>query len=336
MEDWFVNVALSVNIALVLFLPLTALTYYFFRRKRRRAEIARVFEILNIDDSYKKAYEDESPLWYLIISVTYASLVAFLGLSVFYIDFSSIGSFKVGGYDFPREGSKIICGIAVFGAYMWGLNHVFQRFSVNDLYPGVFYRLSMRMFLAAIVAVITFNAFNKFEFGTDLNAWPVVAFMTGMFPRRGLSLLMDRIPAFSRETDPSIRKAPLEMIEGIKIHDRLRLEELGIDSCYDLASYDFIPLYLKTPYCARSLVSWILQAKLCAQFGYSVKELREQGIRTAVDIMCLSSDDIERLAADTSLTRSMLEQSRKSIMADKEDIERLLLSEHKLSRFSRD
>ena len=63
------------------------------------------------------------------------------------------------------------------------------------------------------------------------------------------------------------------MIEGVESHDTLRMEELGIDSCYDLATADFVPLLLKTPYSARQLIDWILQAKLCVYFGDTVKDL---------------------------------------------------------------
>jgi Endonuclease I len=36
-----------------------------------------------------------------------------------------------------------------------------------------------------------------------------------------------------------VRRAPLEIVEGIEFHDSLRLEELGIDTCYDLATSDY-------------------------------------------------------------------------------------------------
>ena len=41
-------------IVLYLFLPLTALTYYIFRRRRRRFEVERIFARLPIDSAYQK------------------------------------------------------------------------------------------------------------------------------------------------------------------------------------------------------------------------------------------------------------------------------------------
>ena len=86
--------------------------------------------------------------------------------------------------------------------------------------------------------------------------------------------LTDRLPIFSSEADASVRRLPLEMIQGIEVHDRLRPEEEGIDSCYDLATADFVPLMLKTTCGARQLIDWILQAKLCVYFAEAVKDLR--------------------------------------------------------------
>jgi predicted RecB family nuclease len=121
----------------------------------------------------------------------------------------------------------------------------------------------------------------------------------------------------------AVRRAPLEMVEGIEIHDSLRLEELGIDTCYDLATVDFVPLMLKTPYSARQLIDWILQAKLCVYFGDAVKNLRQQGFRTVIDLAQLTQKEIEALAAETALTQSALEHAQQSVTHEAAELERL-------------
>ncbi len=158
--------------------------------------------------------------------------------------------------------------------------------------------------------------------GTTAAIWPALGFLIGMFPQRGLHWLSERLPILSPEHDPSVKRTPLEMIEGIEIHDKMRLEELGIDTCYDLANTDFVPLILKTPYSARQLIDWILQAKLCVYFGQAVKDLREHSIRTVIDLEHLTQENIEALAPETALTKSALERARESIKTDAE-IERL-------------
>jgi hypothetical protein len=103
------------------------------------------------------------------------------------------------------------------------------------------------------------------------------------------------MPILSSKSNASVREAPLEMIEGIELHDVLRLEELGIETCYDLATADAIPLTLRTPYSARQLIDWILQAKLCVYFGEAVKDLRQHGIRVIIDLEPLEAQDLETL-----------------------------------------
>ena len=137
----------------------------------------------------------------------------------------------------------------------------------------------------------------------------------------------------AQETNPSVRSAPLEMIEGIKSDDVMRLEEVGIDTCYDLATADFVPLLLHTPYGARELVDWILQAKLCVYFGDAMKELRRHSIRTAIDLAQLSQEDIEALAPETALTKFALQRAQKAIRDDA-DIERLRKIGQSLGRFA--
>jgi hypothetical protein len=125
------------------------------------------------------------------------------------------------------------------------------------------------------------------------NIWPALAFLMGTFPERGMRYLSDKIPFLSQGGDPTVRPAPLEMIEGIESRDILRLQEIGIDNCYDLATADFVPLMLKTPYSARQLIDWILQAKLCVYVGAGVKELRRLGIRTLFDLELLTPEEID-------------------------------------------
>ncbi len=322
---------LIVLIVLYLFLPLTALTYYLFRRYRRESEVEHIFSIAKIDSTYRRAYEEEKPGRYFLGAVVYASAVSCIGLSLLFLgkdigmpEFPVVRLGGEGGVDFPQKGSRLVCGMAILGAYLWGLQYIFRRYSLNDLIPGVYYGLSVRIILAAIITLVIYNAYEALAGGGDSgagiteNIWPALALLLGMFPQRGLRWLTGRLPIFSGDTDPSVRSAPLEMIEGITVHDTIRLGEAGIDTCYDLAAADFVPLILRTPYGARQLVDWILQAKLCVYFGGAVKELRQHSIRTVIDLEHLTSDDIETLATGTVLTKSALERAHKSVQGDAE------------------
>jgi len=203
------------------------------------------------------------------------------------------------------------------------------------------------LIFAAVISLMIYNAYGAvaggFVAGTEPGAtesgitwllWPALAFLIGMFPQRGLRWLTDRIPIFSSGTDPSARELPIEMIEGITIHDRLRFEELGIDNCQDLATADFVPLMLKTPYCARELVDWILQAKLCVYFGAAVQDLRQHGIRTVLDLENLGNKRISDLAEQSATTKSALKGAIESLETEREELNRLAKVKTRLSMFT--
>jgi hypothetical protein len=341
------------------FLPFTILSYLFSRWYRREAEINRILSLLKIDQmdpAYKKAYEIEKRRYYLW-AFAYISVVTCVGLALLFlpgkiglkdgefptVSMGSVESPQSGGAElskssgessksgvrFPHPGSRLVFGMAFFGAYLWGLQYLFRRYSLNDLLPSVYYGMSVRMILAAIIAVVIYNAGKALagdgdsKGGITDNIWPALAFVLGMFPQRGLRWLTERLPMFSAETDSSVRKMPLEMIEGLEAHDVLRLEEQGIDSCYDLATADFVPLILKTPYSARQLIDWILQAKLCIYVGDSIKDLRKSGIRTILDLDHLDDDvKINKLVTETAVTDAAIRQAKASVQSN-DEIKRL-------------
>ncbi len=146
---------------------------------------------------------------------------------------------------------------------------------------------------------------------------------------------MDRVPLLSPKGKGNVshRDASLEIIEGIEPHDVLRLEEMGIDTCYDLATVDFVPLVLKTPYSARQLIDWILQAKLCIYFEETVKDLRQAGIRTIMDLESLQAAEIEALSKATRVTQYALTRAQESVKSDAE-VKHLIHVGHLLGRFS--
>lgn len=314
---------------LYIFLPLTALTYSFSRRQRRVIEVNRILAMLNVDPEYAKAYLPETLSAY-IWAVGYASIIACIGLAVLFFS-KEIGlmdgefpTVVLADVEFPQKGSRIVFAMAFLGVYLSGLQHIYRRYSLNDLSPTLYYGFSMRVILAAVVAMIIYNAYSALagggssDGGITGNIWPALAFLIGIFPQRGMRWLSDKIPMLGQTTDPTVRPAPLEMIEGVETHDVMRLDELGIDTCYDLASADFVPLLLRTPYSARQLIDWILQAKLCVYFGDDVKELRRFGIKTVVDLDALTPQEIDTLPDETRVTANVLVRAVASVRTSAE------------------
>ena len=286
-----VTVRVIAVVVLYLFLPVTAISYLLFQRKRRALETDRIMRILKVESREREVFEIQKTA--LLWAVGYASIVTLAGLSlVFLAGVLGLREFPgtvVGNVAFPQPGSRFICGMAFLGAYVWGLQYLFRRHALDDLTPSVYYSLGMRMILAGLVAFVLYNGYEALtgadDGGTGITAksWPVMAALIGMFPRRGLRWISSRVPFLSTETSQSVRNAPVSMIEGVEGHDQMRLEELGIDTCYDLATADFVPLVLNTPYSPRQLIDWILQAKLIVHFGEVIGDLRERCIRTILD-----------------------------------------------------
>jgi hypothetical protein len=335
-----------------LFLPLNALTYYLFHQHRQAFEVDRILAVLSLDPkyelAYRKAYSHETSGRYFLCSVLYASVVSCLGLMLLFLGdaFFPQGEFPpmlFGGEDsetsFPVAGSRLVAGMAFLGAYIWGFQYILRRYTLNDLTPDVYYSLSMRMILATLIAVVLYNAYDVIADGEGegltSKVWPVLAFMIGMFPQRGLYWLTERLPLVSPEVSDTVRDAPLEMIEGIESQDKMRLREIGIDTCYDLAVVDFVPLILNTPYGARQLIDWILQAKLCVYCSNGIKDLRPLGIRTILDLEHLKDIDFQALSRDTTITESALQRAQKALKHSKE-IKRLRHVGELLGQFTKD
>jgi hypothetical protein len=237
---------------------------------------------------------------------------------------------------FPVEDSWLIFGMGFLGRYLWGIQYVFRRYADDDLTPGVFHALAIRMMLAGALAVVIYNSYEALAGETvpgGGNVWPALAFVLGMFPQRGINWIRERVPFLSQDEDPSVRNAPLEMIEGITFHDRVRLEEESIDNCYDLATADFVPLVIDTPYSARELTDWILQAKLCVYAPDAMLNLRQQGIRTIIDLEDLEDRQLQELVEATAVTKSAVERALRSLKTD-DEIQRLRDVGRRLGKFT--
>jgi hypothetical protein len=326
-------VKLAIIAILASFLPLNALTYQRFRSCRRKAKIERTLQLLKMGGQDRERYLEIKTGRFLCIAVTYATLVSVLGLTI--LLFSE--QMKLGIGSLAGQESWLMFGMGFLGGYLWGIQYVLRRYSVDDLNPGVYHALAIRMVLAGVLAVVFFNAYEALiggeGAGVSQKVWPALALVLGMFPQRGVTWIRDRVPFLSDNEAPSVRNAPLEMIEGVTVHDRLRLEEEGIDNCYDLATADFVPLVINTPYSARALIDWLLQAKLCIYVPEAIMTLRQQGIRTILDLGPLDDDALKGLAEATAVTKAALERAQKSLTVDCE-IDRLRHVGNALSRFS--
>ncbi len=341
------------------FLPLMALNYYIYRRPRRQEEIDRILKAL-----YGEECGEDRPISTLpqfALPVFFAWLLSLLGLGLTAVVFGSYLVATPGAADEEShrmlletatavatvpmlnavneagmQALLMVC-MAFLGAYLWAAQDIFSRYSVSYLRPAAYYSLSLRMVFACAIALLVYHTVSALGDTDALPAGllPVLAFLIGSFPQRGVQLLRQRIPFFRQSGSPAVDALPLSMIQGTTAHDELCFSELGIDNCYELANANFIPLLFDTPYSGRQVIDWLLQAKLCVFAGAEVRELRQRGFRTIIEVGKLKDDeDIRQLASDTRLTELCLRQVRDMVVEDRwGDIERMCKAAHIVSRY---
>lgn len=359
---------LSLLVSFVIFIPISAACYFYSRNTQRHTEIQRYLDILKIKNS--ELFEHQHPKVSLSVAVFFVTLLStcFWGLILFG-DNSNIttspnyllGGARIIGLDPVNSLDKIIhyqsgalltFNMAFLGAYLWGIQNIARRYSMNDLIPAAYYNVGIRMIFSVILALVFYHLSKitpdilasvlsntpepeKTPGGATNSThllMPVIAFLIGLFPQRGLKWLTEKFSMFTQQKNSSVRDLPLEMIEGITMYDRVRLQELGIDSCYDLANTDYIPYLFKSPYSPRILINWILQAKLCVYFGEHVKDLRDHGIHTAWQLKNYDEKSLKELVKTTSLTEDTLIMVKHQISDDME-IERLIEAQLQLSQY---
>lgn len=225
-----------------------------------------------------------------------------------------------------QRNSLMFFGIAFLGAYLWGLQQIIIRYFRNDLVPGVYYNLGVRMIFAAIIALLIYQMIHAFgldpvgqEAGVGTGILPAIAFLIGIFPQRALRYMSERVNVFSSVDQPNTGSIPLEMIQGITVDDKLRLVEEGVDTVSDLANADIIRLLFTTPYTTSQLIDWLLQAKLCVLVGDDIKELRAHAVRTARDLKNFPENgerSLEVLAEETKITKNTILAAHRSISED--------------------
>ena len=338
-------------LVMVGFLPVCAYTYYAYRLGQRKVEIERILRVLEITSEYRKIYIQDIGRKHFGVAVMFTMSVSAAGFTALLLskelgigDTATLllgGARSVGaGCDIKclqdyQHGAMLAFGLGFLGAYVWGLQGLFRRYSMNDLLPIAFYHYGLRMILSAFIALLIYHAVDGFSgapfVAPDSSQIPVPSrdgmllvsvFLVGMFPQRGLRWLSSKVSLFGSEGHSSVKPLPLDMIQGMTSYDVFRLEELGIDNCYDLANADYIPVLLKTSYGARELIDWILQAKLCVRFGDAIEELRAIGIRTITDLDGLEDEDFEELSKQTPLTINSLHRAVRGSITD-QNIDRL-------------
>ncbi|WP_282608955.1 hypothetical protein [Pelagibius sp. Alg239-R121] len=336
-------------VALSMFVPCTAISYFIARRRVRKRELMEICRLLSLNyEYYMGIYGRETKQVHFFFAATFTFVVTLLGLTAVMLgaelnlnkglnlllrgSFGSQTNINSGGdaraHAQYQLGSLLFFGLAFLGAYLWGLQEIIRRYLTNDLSPGVYYTLGVRMIFAAILALLVYQIIGGNgspskapealeKFGGAISS--LLAFLIGIFPQRVLQHFTDKISVFARPQDTEGIEVPLELIQGISVNDRMRLLDEGVDSCFDLAQADFIRLLFTTPFPAKQLIDWMLQAKLCVFFPDKLDDLRTKGVRTIDQLKLLdhdTKDTLTALTSETKLTHTTLERAKSELDGD--------------------
>jgi hypothetical protein len=162
---------------------------------------------------------------------------------------------------------KTAVSFAFLGTYFFVLNMVLHRYVRADLKPKAYSSITVRIFVVVILAWVLGALFSG---TTGL----VVAFLVGVFPESGLTLIRESIRSqsglgwFVRVLGTRTEeKYPLTKLEELDVYDRSRLLDEGVTNIESLAHHDLVDLMLETRIPVPRLVDWIDQAILYLHLG---------------------------------------------------------------------
>ena len=285
-------------IVMTSFIPLTAFSFYKFRLKKKEEEYIKVIDYLELKES--KAFQtlpllkDEYSATDYILPVLFATVVCLilstillLGRELKIAESPSLllsGVYIGGTKDTLALRSQSLLGLSLgfLGGYIFSIHNLFRRLITIDLPHGTYYSIGIRLILASTVAlIISYSIITSRWSEFMVGPMPVIAFLAGMFPERTLHYLRDRIKIFADKSIPKSDELPLEMIEGISIYQKIRLNEVGIDNAQNLATANPIELFIRTPFKVGLLLDWIGQAMLYVYLKSDIDKIRNTGgIRT--------------------------------------------------------
>ncbi len=210
-----------------------------------------------------------------------------------------------GGPDAPYADGRDGLQYATIGAYVYALSVLTTRISSSMLTGTGMFILTMRVALAMVLGFIAgeVGAFNAVASGQRFFAF----FLIGLSP--GLAITWVRRASyrlFEADRD-GCETLPLCLIDGIDDEVVDRLSEIGASDVQHVATWEPVPLIMRTMYPARRVIDWIDQAVLIAHVRHKIATFRACGIRGAINLATLYRDAVSTQTA----TETLEERSRR-------------------------
>ncbi|AWB65262.1 hypothetical protein C2869_01840 [Saccharobesus litoralis] len=291
-QDWKEGVSICF---LVLFLPLTAITYIRVSLPKKHESVANLkqqFESHDLPDTFSfHLNQDHKPTDYFLplllvslICIVFFTILLSNSAMLLFDGITWVDNADFLGMSHAFKRNVVCAAMAFLGAYVWAIQFIFRRMMTLDLPPGAYYSVVMRMIYSVLVAVV-FQYFMQDKAQEFEAQFLVISFFIGLFPERAIMFMREGLSHIFARGKHSANELQLDMIEGINGFHKSRLTELGIDNVQNLAHASLIEVIIKTSYKPRVIVDWMAQARLCLEFKNETNLIRKAGIRTIIDLI---------------------------------------------------
>jgi hypothetical protein len=176
---------------------------------------------------------------------------------------------------------------AFLGWMVWTFGTIFDRASALQLFPSTFNRLLIRLVIAILVAAVARHLVDAAPDIAEFSGIPVLSFVIGMFPERGIKLITSTFEKWFRSSRHS-EDFNLELIEGISPGMTYRLEEIAIESGASLTCANPFAIFDASVTPMSEIVDWIAQAHLLLLLKADrFQAMQKIGCRTIFDLLRL-------------------------------------------------
>jgi hypothetical protein len=180
-----------------------------------------------------------------------------------------------------RVGTCTAISFAFLGWYVWSIATIFSRLTTLELVAATYTNLLMRLVMAVLIAVV----FRHLTSSWVGNLSPVaIGFGVGIFPDAALIWISGELRSRLLGQTAVDNEMPLDLIQGISPYRKLRLYEMGMDNCQNLAAGNPIQLFVTSNLSLPEVLDWISQAQLAVLVGAgNFTKLQSNGWRRALD-----------------------------------------------------